>query len=232
MFKDKVVVITGGAEGIGRTAAERFRQEGAQVVVIDIQDNDYFIGDISHPEFLIQFHDKVIKDFGSIDVLINNALPLMKGIDECSYEEFLYAQQVGVAAPFYLSKLFKDDFTEQGSIINITSTRACMSQPQTESYAAAKGGLTSLTHALAISLDIRVNAIAPGWIATTDTEFSGANNSQHPAGRLGKPEDIVEMMLFLASNKVGLITGQVFTVDGGMTKQMIYHNDQGWQYNG
>ncbi|ULG71456.1 SDR family oxidoreductase [Macrococcus brunensis] len=231
MFKDKVVVITGGAAGIGRAAAERFRQEGAHVAVIDIQDNDYFIGDISRPEVLDQFHDKVKKDFGSIDILINNALPLMKGIDKCSYEEFLYAQQVGVAAPFYLSKLFKDDFTEQGSIINITSTRADMSQSQTESYAAAKGGLTSLTHALAVSLDIRVNAIAPGWIDTTHTDFSGANNSQHPAGRVGKPEDIVEMMLFLASNKAGFITGQVFTVDGGMTKQMIYHNDQGWQYN-
>lgn len=232
MFKDKVVVITGGAAGIGRAAAERFRQEGAEVAVIDIQENGYFTGDISQPATLVQFHDKVVKDFGAIDVLINNALPLMKGIDDCSYEEFLYAQQVGVAAPFYLSKLFKDDFTAEGSIINITSTRAAMSQSQTESYTAAKGGLTSLTHALAMSLNVRVNAIAPGWIDTTESEFSGANHSQHPAGRVGKPEDIVEMMLFLASARASFITGQVFTVDGGMTRQMIYHNDQGWHFNG
>ncbi|GGB02052.1 SDR family oxidoreductase [Macrococcus hajekii] len=232
MFKDKVVVITGGANGIGAAAVERFRSDGAHVALIDIENNDYFTGDISRPDILEQFYDKVIHDFGHIDILINNALPLMKGIDDCSYEEFLYAQKVGVAAPYYLSKLFKDHFRPGGSIVNITSTRAEMSQSQTESYSAAKGGMSSLTHALAVSLNIRVNAIAPGWIDTTDSEFNGANNTQHPAGRVGRPEDIVEMILFLASDKASFITGQVMTVDGGMTKQMIYHNDQGWTYEG
>ncbi|UTH13351.1 SDR family NAD(P)-dependent oxidoreductase [Macrococcus equipercicus] len=232
MFKERVVVITGAASGIGRAAAEAFKKEGAHVAVIDMAPNDYFTGDIADEQTLIQFKNQVIQDFGHIDILVNNALPLMKGLDDCSYEEFNYALKVGVTAPFFLTQLFQPHFRQGGTVINIASTRATMSQPQTESYAAAKGGISSLTHALAISLSgkVRVNAIAPGWIATTGQTFSGANNSQHPAGRVGKPEDIVDMILFLASDKAGFITGEQITIDGGMTKQMIYHNDQGWTY--
>ncbi|KAA1039175.1 SDR family oxidoreductase [Macrococcus equipercicus] len=232
MFKERVVVITGAANGIGRAAAEAFKKEGAHVAVIDMAPNDYFTGDIADEQTLIQFKNQVIQDFGHIDILVNNALPLMKGLDDCSYEEFNYALKVGVTAPFFLTQLFQPHFRQGGAVINIASTRATMSQPQTESYAAAKGGISSLTHALAISLSgkVRVNAIAPGWIATTGQTFSGANNSQHPAGRVGKPEDIVDMILFLASDKAGFITGEQITIDGGMTKQMIYHNDQGWTY--
>ena len=154
----------------------------------------------------------------------------MIGIDDCTWEEFLYAQKVGVAAPFYLSKLFKNHFPKGSSIVNISSTRDSMSQPQTESYSAAKGGIAALTHSLAISLGprVRVNAISPGWINTTDEEFGGSDASQHPAGRVGRPDDIASMVLYLCSDEAGFITGQNIVIDGGMTRQMIYHNDNGW----
>ena len=107
-FKDKIVVITGGAKGIGKRIGERFREEGAIVEIIDKESGDWFVGDIANPKVLEDFAKYVIDKHGKVDELINNALPLMKGIDECSWEDFVYAQKVGVAAPFYLSKLFKD----------------------------------------------------------------------------------------------------------------------------
>ena len=229
-FKDKVIVITGGAKGIGKAAVEEFRRQGANVALIDILDNDYFVGDISKQEVLENFAKKVVADFGKVDVLINNALPVMRGIDECSYEEFEYALKVGVTAPFYLTKLFVPYFAEGASVINISSSRDRMSQPQTESYTAAKGGIAALTHAMAISLGgkVRVNSISPGWIDTAYTVYEGPDAYQQPAGRVGNPMDIVHTMLFLASDKAGFITGENICVDGGMTKLMIYHADNGW----
>ena len=231
MFKGKVVIVTGGANGIGKCIADSFREEGAIVEVIDIAEGDHYVGDISKKETLEAFCDAVIQKNGHIDYLINNALPLMKGIDECSYEEFEYALKVGVTAPFYLSKLFMKHFREGGSIINISSSRDRMSQPQTESYTAAKGGIAALTHALAVSLSgkVRVNSISPGWIDTAYTEYDGADALQHPAGRVGNPKDIANMVLFLCSEKAGFITGENICIDGGMTKQMIYHDDFGWK---
>lgn len=230
-FKDKVAVVTGGAHGIGKCIVEMFRAEGANVCTFDLRDNDYFVGNLAEKETLERFAEKVLADYGHVNFLINNALPLMKGIDECSYEEFHYAQQVGVVAPFYLTKLFKDHMPEGSSIVNITSSRDRMSQPQTESYAAAKGGISALTHALAVSLGpkIRVNAIAPGWIDNTDAIFDGADAAQHPAGRVGRPEDIANMVLYLCSDKACFITGENICIDGGMTKLMIYHADNGWK---
>lgn len=232
MFENKVVVITGGVNGIGKTIGEEFRKAGAVVCVIDIAENDYFVGDISKKEVLENFVEKVVADYGKVDFLINNALPIMKGIDECTYEEFIYALQVGVTAPFYLSKLFLPYFAEGASIINISSSRDRMSQPQTESYTAAKGGIAALTHALAVSLagKVRVNSISPGWIDTAFTEYKGADAVQQPAGRVGNPLDIANMVLFLCSDKAGFITGENICIDGGMTKQMIYHGDHGWKY--
>lgn len=232
MFQNKVVVITGGANGIGKTIAEEFRKEGAEVCIIDIAENDYFVGDISNKEVLEHFVEKVISDYGKVDYLINNALPIMKGIEECSYEEFNYALQVGVSAPFYLSKLFLPYFAEGASIINISSSRDRMSQPNTESYTAAKGGIAALTHALAVSLagKVRVNSISPGWIDTAFTVYEGADAVQQPVGRVGNPLDIANMVLFLCSDKAGFITGENICIDGGMTKQMIYHGDHGWEY--
>ena len=162
--------------------------------------------------------------------IINNALPLMKGLDECTYDEFQYALSVGVTAPFYLVKLFKDNLAPGASIVNISSSRDRMSQPQTESYTAAKGGIAALTHALAVTLagKARVNSISPGWIDTTQSLYEGPDAVQQPAGRVGNPMDIVHMVQFLCSDKAGFITGENICIDGGMTKQMIYHGDHGW----
>ena len=157
----------------------------------------------------------------------------MKGIDKCSYEEFEYALKVGVTAPFYLSKLFVPYFTKDACIINISSSRDRMSQPQTESYTAAKGGISALTHALAVSLSgkVRVNSISPGWIDTEYKTYEGADAYQQPAGRVGNPSDIANAVMFLCSDKAGFITGENICIDGGMTKLMIYHGDNGWNLN-
>ncbi len=233
MFKGKVAVITGGARGIGRCIAEEFEKNGAEVCIIDIADNTHFVGDISDKDTLERFSHYVIEKYGKVDYLINNALPLMKGIDSCSFEEFEYALAVGVTAPFYLTKLFLPYFSDNSSIVNISSSRDRMSQPQTESYSAAKGGISALTHSLAISLGpkIRVNSVSPGWIDTDFTEYSGADATQQPCGRVGNPLDIANMVLYLCSDKAGFITGENICIDGGMTRQMIYHNDFGWKLN-
>ncbi|MDY4139750.1 MAG: SDR family oxidoreductase [Eubacteriales bacterium] len=230
-FAGKVAVITGGAHGIGKAIAEAFREEGAAVEIIDIAPGEHYVGDISKKETLEAFAQSVLDRHGRIDFLINNALPLMKGIDECTYEEFQYALSVGVTAPFYLSKLFAQHFAPGGVIINISSSRDRMSQPQTESYTAAKGGIAALTHALAVSLAgrVRVNAISPGWIDTAYRVYEGPDATQQPAGRVGHPMDIAHMVLFLCSDKAGFITGENICIDGGMTRQMIYHGDWGWR---
>ena len=231
MFKNKVAVITGGAMGIGKTIAEEFSRNGADTCIIDIKENDFFVGDISRKEVLESFSRKVIEKYGKVDFLINNAIPRMKGIKNCSFEEFNYALQVGITAPFYLAQLFLPYFSEGASIINISSSRDRMSQPDTESYAAAKGGISALTHALSVSLagKVRVNSISPGWIDNNFTEYSGADALQHPAGRVGNPLDTSNMVLFLCSDKAGFITGENICIDGGMTRQMIYHGDNGWK---
>ncbi|WP_294572115.1 SDR family oxidoreductase [uncultured Subdoligranulum sp.] len=234
MFTEKVAVVTGGAKGIGKAIADTFRKEGAHVCVIDLLPNEYYVGDLADQTVLEDFARKVLADYGHVDYLINNALPLMKGLDQCSYEEFNYALRVGVTAPFYLAKLFAPHFAPGASIVNISSSRDRMSQPQTESYTAAKGGISALTHALAVSLagKARVNAIAPGWIDTAYTAYEGPDATQQPVGRMGNPMDIAHMVLFLCSDKAGFITGENICIDGGMTHQMIYHNDFGWTLQG
>ncbi|MBE6612229.1 MAG: SDR family oxidoreductase [Ruminococcaceae bacterium] len=230
-FDGKVAVITGGARGIGKCIAEKFREAGAVVCVIDLLDNDYFVGDLADKTMLEKFAQKVISDYGHVDYLINNAAPKMCGITEGSYEDFEYALKVGVTAPFYLSKLFAPYFAEGASIVNISSSRDRMSQPETESYTAAKGGISALTHALAVSLSgkVRVNSISPGWIDNNYTVYEGPDAVQQPAGRVGNPPDIANMVLYLCSDMAGFITGENICIDGGMTKQMIYHGDCGWK---
>ena len=229
-FEEKVIVITGGAGGIGKCIAEQFRREGAHVCVIDSAPGDHFVGDIADQEVLEAFAAQVIGRYGHVDVLVNNAPPSFIGIDRCSYEDFQRALAIGVTAPFYLSKLFAPHFAPGASIINISSSRDRMSQPQSESYTAAKGGIAALTHALAVSFagKVRVNSISPGWIDTAYTVYEGPDAVQQPAGRVGNPLDIAHMVLFLASDKAGFITGENICIDGGQTRLMIYHGDHGW----
>ena len=234
MFHNKVAIITGGAQGIGKCIADEFEKNGASVCIIDKQPNDCFTGDLADEETLNRFAEKVIAEYGKVDYLINNALPLTKGIAECSYEEFNYALRVGVTAPFYLTKLFLPHFSPGAAIVNISSSRDRMSQPQTESYTAAKGGIGALTHGLAMSLagKVRVNAVAPGWIDSDETGYHGADAWQQPVGRVGTPMDVANLILFLCSEKAGFLTGETIYLDGGMTRQMIYHGEEGWSYEG
>ena len=233
MTGTKVAVVTGGAQGIGKCICEQFEKQGVVVCTIDLQDNPYFVGDLSDEETVRRFADKVISEYGHVDYLINNAIPLFKGIDSCTYEEFNYALRVGVSAPFLLTQIFLPYFADGASIVNISSSRDRMSMPFSESYTAAKGGIAALTHALAASLagKVRVNSVSPGWIDTTGSVTDPVDLVQHPAGRVGTPMDIANAVLFLCSEQAGFITGENLCVDGGMTRLMIYHGDHGWTYH-
>jgi NAD(P)-dependent dehydrogenase (short-subunit alcohol dehydrogenase family) len=255
-FQNKVCIVTGGAKGIGLCIVKEFAIRGAKVAFIDLDkeagekaleriketgaEGFFYCGDIAEEEILENFSKQVIERFGNIDYLINNACLSRKGIiSGCSYEDFNYVLKVGVTAPYMLSKLFLKNFNVDASIVNISSTRASMSQGDTESYTAAKGGISALTHALAISLAgrVRVNSISPGWIdvngnfdANYEDRHSTADKMQHPVHRVGKPLDISRAVMFLCHEDSGFITGEDITVDGGMTKQMIYSDDWGWKY--
>ena len=231
-FNGKVAVVTGGANGIGKCICDEFKKCGATVCIIDIAENEYYIGDLADKKTLEEFVKKVISDYGRVDFLINNAPPKICGVDDGNYEDFEYALKAGAIAPLYLTKLFAPYFTGDASVINISSSRDRMSQPQTESYTMAKGAISELTHALSVSFSgkVRVNSISPGWIDTQNINYSGADAVQHPSGRVGNPIDIANMVLYLCSDKAGFITGENICIDGGMTKLMIYHDDFGWKY--
>ena len=254
-FFDKTVVVTGGANGIGRCVVERFLAEGARVAIVDPDavSGDvlarhygerllFMEGDIAEQDVQTAFAAAVRDRFGGVDCLINNACVSRKGLlSGCGYEDFTYVLRLGVVAPYMLATLFSPVFAVGASIVNIASSRAFMSQPDTESYSAAKGGISALTHALAVSLagKVRVNAVSPGWIDTGGYQHTpeytpcnaAADERQHPAGRVGGPDDIAAMVLFLCGKEAGFVTGQNIVVDGGMTRQMIYHNDCGWTFS-
>lgn len=252
-FENKHCIVTGGANGIGRCISEEFIKAGAKVFAIDMAAEAgkqleqkypdkffFFAGDIAEQKTLDDFIKQVQDRFGSIDYLINNAAISKKGIlSGCSYDDFNYVLRIGVSAPYYLTLKLKDLFRPKGAIVNISSTRHFMSQPDTESYTATKGGISALTHALSISLagKIRVNAVSPGWIETgacqyppRSDEHSVADEKQHPAGRVGNPFDIAKTVMFICSEDAGFIDGENINVDGGMAKNMIFNGDNGWAY--
>ena len=254
MFQDKICIITGGANGIGRCLVEEFARLGASIAFIDkdreagaklfesLEGNHLFMnGNIAKQDDIDLFATKVVEKFGQVDFLIHNVCFSNKGIiSGCSYEDFNEVLHVGVTAPYYLTQLLLPHFSENASIVNISSTRAYMSEPDTESYTAAKGGISALTHALAISLSgkARVNAINPGWIETgayqenaEPYEPTESDIRQHPSNRIGNPLDIARAAIFLCDPRNDFINGEEITIDGGMSKQMIYHNSYGWEFN-
>ena len=255
-MNSKICVVTGGANGIGRCITEEFLKLGHKVAIIDIdpisiENLKYkypsrnlltFLGDVGNESNLNDFVEEVISKFNKVDYLINNAYLSNKGIlSNCSYEDFNASLKVSLIAPYYLTKEFLPYFNKGASIVNISSTRAFMSQEDTESYSASKGGIVALTHALSISLSnkVRVNSISPGWIDTGTFQhddnyvpnYSKEDETQHPSGRIGNPYDIANMVIFLCSDKATFINGQDIIIDGGMSKQMIYHNDYDWNLN-
>ena len=257
-FEGRVCVITGGALGIGRCIAESFARKGAVIAFIDRDERAgretlerlkvlnggkhlFYHGDVAEEKALETFADVLGEAYGGVDFLINNACISNRGIlSGCTYEDFNYILRVGVSAPYRLTQLLLPSFSEDAAIVNIASTRAFMSQPDTESYTAAKGGILALTHALAVSLSgrVRVNSISPGWIDTGSyheehytPDYTVADVAQHPSGRVGVPEDIARAALFLCDPANSFVNGENITVDGGKTKLMIYTGDEGWEYH-
>ena len=255
-FENKICVVTGGANGIGLCLVNEFAKARSKVAFIDLDktagdkvlaniraagaEGLFYWGDIAEKEVLENFTGQVIETYGQVDYLINNACLSRKGIIfGCDYEDFNYVLKVGVTAPYMLVKLFQPHFSPDAAIVNISSTRRYMSQQDTESYTAAKGGISALTHALAVSLagKVRVNSVSPGWIDVSanydpgyESKHSLADKHQHPVRRVGRPLDIARVVMFLCDEENGFITGENITVDGGMTKQMIYSGDYGWEY--
>lgn len=246
-WKQKIAIVTGGSNGIGNTIAREFASKGAIVALIDTdreqgeklirelpgENHLFYAGDLCRENDLDAFACRILSKYGHLDYLVNNACFTRKGIlSGCSYDDFNNVLKAGVTAPYMLSRYFMDHFAPGGAIVNISSTRAFMSQKDTESYTAAKGGITALTHALSMSLadkGIRVNSISPGWIDTGSwNELSREDHLQHPSRRVGIPRDIAHAVLFLCSTESSFINGQNMIIDGGMSKQMIYHGDEGW----
>ena len=252
-FRDKVVVVTGGGQGIGRAITQGFAREGAKVVIAEIDEEAglenaeiirkengtalFIQTDVTSESAIQKMIEQTVKQFSTIDILINNAgIGHTESIYTIESTDFDRVIATNLRATFLSSKYAAIEMRKKnaGVIINMASTRAFMSEPNTEAYAASKGGIVALTHALAMSLGhdgIRVNSISPGWIEVSDWQktkkathphHSQEDQDQHPVGRVGKPSDIIEACFYLASEHAGFITGQNLTIDGGMTKKMIY----------
>lgn len=236
----KIICLTGGNRGIGEAIAKQFIEEGAIVYSIDKEPYQgslpihFFVGDVSKRLDRELFVKHILTHQNHIDAIVNNAMESSHGIlSDLDLDQFERILSIGITAPYHLAALCKDHMSEGSSIVNILSSRAFQSQKNTEAYSSAKGGLNALTHALANSLGprIRVNAIAPGWIQTGQAELSPEDHAQHLTGHVGTVEDIAEMVCFLTSSKAKFITGETIMIDGGMSKRMIYHDDEGWLYH-
>ncbi|UFJ41227.1 glucose 1-dehydrogenase [Brevibacillus humidisoli] len=244
-YRNKVVVVTGAGRGIGRAIALAYGGRGAQIVIADRDEEESQLTkqavedaggsgwvartDVSQPEQIVSLMQNVVERYGKIDILINNAgVSEWKDPYELSVADWDRILNTNLRSVFFCSREAARWMKQRGggAIVNIASTRALMSEPHSEAYAASKGGIVALTHALAVSLGpdgVRVNAISPGWIETGDyQQLRPLDHAQHPVGRVGNPEDIAKACLFLTGSDSDFITGTNLVIDGGMTKKMIY----------
>jgi NAD(P)-dependent dehydrogenase (short-subunit alcohol dehydrogenase family) len=232
-------LVTGAGRGIGRAIAARFVDEGARVLVFDVDRAAVEdaadelgaraeVGSIASESDAARAVAAAVAWTGALHVLVNNAgiaNPANAPLEQLSLDAWRRVIDTNLTGTFLMTRAAAPHLrAAKGAIVNLTSTRAVMSEPNTEAYSASKGGIVALTHALANSLGphVRVNAIAPGWIATSPEPLRPVDHAQHPVGRVGRPEDVAALAAYLASSEAGFATGQVFTLDGGMTRKMIY----------
>ncbi len=251
-LQGKVAIVTGGGQGIGKAIAKRFLEENSKVVIAEIDaeagretaaqlhhlgEIQFIETDVSQEESVKSLIEAVVRDLGRIDILVNNAAlaaPENPPVEELSLAEWNQTLAVNLTGVFLCTKYTVPHLRKtKGAIVNIASTRALMSEANTEAYSTTKGGVLALTHALANSLgpEIRVNCISPGWIAVSEwqkqavrhpAELTEKDHQQHPVGRVGKPEDVAALAAYFVSPEASFITGANFIVDGGMSKKMIY----------
>jgi NAD(P)-dependent dehydrogenase (short-subunit alcohol dehydrogenase family) len=232
-YSQKAALVTGGAQGIGRATAALLAERGYRVAIADLRkpvadaNRMLFVRcDVSREPSVRACVRQVVKRFGRLDALVNNAGIASPGngpVEKLALTQWNRRIGVNLTGAFLMTKHAAPHLRRvRGAIVNIASTRALQSEPDTEAYAASKGGLVALTHALAMSLgpQVRVNCISPGWIAHGPVKQR--DHAQHPAGRVGRPEDVAELVAFLLSDAAGFVTAQNYVLDGGMTKKMIY----------
>ncbi len=228
----RVVIVTGAGHGIGKGIATYLAGHDWQVAAADLEPPRKakgihpFTCDVSKESDIQDLLARTRKQLGRIDAIVSNAgVSDFKSLAECSLEDWNRVLAINLTAAFLFAREAEKDLRKsKGAMILVSSTRAHMSEPDTHAYSATKGGLCALTHSLAISMgpDVRVNCISPGWINVSGEKLSKADHAQHPAGRVGVPEDIAAAAAFLLSDESGFITGAELIIDGGMTRKMIY----------
>jgi NAD(P)-dependent dehydrogenase (short-subunit alcohol dehydrogenase family) len=230
--QDRVALVTGGAKGIGLATARRLARDGFALVVADRQPPPpdlparFAEADVGEEAAIRALAAGIRAREGRLDALVSNAgFMIRKPLRELSLAEWSAVIATNLTATFLLVREAEAMLrAARGAVVTIASTRARQSEPDTESYAASKGGLVALTHALAVSLgpDIRVNCVSPGWIDVAGEELRPEDHAQHPAGRVGRPEDVAALVAWLVGPESGFVTGAEFVTDGGMTRRMIY----------